>query len=311
MIADNRRALALSEQLRKRWNVALSHMDEIASSSNKAQAYDEAFWGAAQDWCEIEPQQYSLANLLFALRRRGKKLSHECVVEGKTLLYADMVDGYLSIHRLQGIDGVTWEEYAYCFERFGTDFIRKIPKYENHAEETRWCAAGMEDETEFGRLCAALKEKKCSSRKRFPDMDGVSLHADLSLDALRIAYDVEGETSPRILVLPAWGLRSWLKGLERPFFAENIDTTLKMLIDNKSTAFVQGEQLVRALPEDVECNRYLHLLLNLLPFRQDIAVRATGWLSSKAFQMVAEPIFNKRFAKVTFTASYQTYSYEQ
>lgn len=303
--------IILSQLLRKRWEISLSQLTAISNSLDKSHAYDVAFWGAPTDWSELTPQQYSLANLLSPLRRREQRLSHESGVEGKTLLYADMVDGYLSIHRHQGIDGVTWEEYAYCFERFGTDFIRKIPKYENHAEETHWCTAGMEDEREFGHLCAVLNGKKHSSRKRFPDMDGVSLHVDLSLGALRIAYDVDGEVSPRTLVLPAWGLLSWLKGLDRPFFAESIGTTLKMLIDNKSTAFAQGEQLVRALPADAECNRYLHLLLNLLPLRQDIAVRATGWLSSKAFQTVAEPLFNQRFGEVNFTASYKTFTYEQ
>lgn len=308
---DNSTALDLSELLRKRWNIALSHLPEISKSCSIAQAYDVSLWGNPAEWSEIAPQQHSLANLLFPIGCVETPAFPECTEEGKVYLYADMVDGYFSIHRHQGVPGAEWEEKQFSFEKFcKEEFVRKISKYENHADKVYWGVAGMDDEAEFGDLSSVLR-KRGITRKRFPDMDGVSLHVDLSLSCLRIAYDEKGGTHPKILVLPAWGLLSWLKGLARPVFAEKVDTTLKMLVDNKSTAFAQGEQLERALPADIECKRYLHLLFNLLPFRQNVAVRVSGWLSSKSFQMVAEPLFNQRFGEVTFTASYKTFTYEQ
>ena len=308
---DNSTALDLSEQLRKRWDIALSHLQEISKSCSISQAYDDSFWGNPAEWSEIAPKQHALANLLFPIRKVETPTFLECTQEGKVYLYADMVDGYFSIHRHQGVLGAGWEEKQFSFEKFcKEEFVRKISKYENHADKVYWGVAGMDDEAEFGDMSSVLR-KRGITRKRFPDMDGVSLHVDLSLSCLRIAYEEKGGTHPKILELPAWGLLSWLKGLARPVFSENVDTTLKMLIDNKSTAFAQGEQLERALPADIECKRYLHLLFNLLPFSQDVAVRVSGWLSSKSFQMVADPLFKQRFGEVTFTASYKTFTYEQ
>lgn len=302
--------LDLSKKLRERWETALSRLAEISTSPDISRAYDEAFWGAPRDWTVGDAGRDMLANLLFSPAAVEEVCGGECLEDRPAYLYADMVDGYLTIHRHQGIGGCLWEDSFVCFEQFSKDFLRMISKYENHAEGARWCAAGMVGEDDFESLFACLGQK-ASQRNRFPDLVGVSLHVDLSLAALRIAYALDNSAQPRLLVLPAWGLQAWLKQLDKPIFSRNVETTLKMLIDNKSTVFSDGDKLAAFLPAELKCEHFLRLLLNLIPNNSAIRLRITGWLASSAFRAVGEKIFSKRYAAVTYSPAYTTYTYER
>ena len=295
----------LSSLVLKRWRLATAPENLLAPDSE--QRYNTAFWGSPADWDEIAPQQESVANLLFSPSLQTK--SHESAHIPCVCIFADVLDGYIRLHRNLGLSDSSWQEdYEPWHKLDPITFSRNIDKIQDKRtnEEVYWCLNGE------GRELRPVLEQEAKNARvteldRFPDMDGVSVHVDLTMDELSVAYREEGgKTGLRIVRLPAWGLRAWLESIKGAAFLKEPESTKEMLIRNQGIALPTGGHL---LPIDVDCAGYLKRLANMLPFNLELRVRFTGWLSSKAFLQAAQDSIGSRFANISFTHSYQTSPY--
>lgn len=315
MLADNRRALALSEQLRKRWNVALSHMEEIASSSNKAQAYDEAFWGTPEEWTAVTEEEDSLANLLFPIKICAEKsipVPHGDEVPPS--VFVEIMDGFYSVYNHSNDPSNDWKNPV-SLEPFD---IKKVTPRLNEfsyckssadAGDAFWIISGAHDD-----LCAQLTRGKRHFRVEpgFPDMLNVNVHVDLSWDCLRIAFSLEEEENWRIICLPKWGLRSWTSSvfpnisLDEDFAA----AFFSVLIHNSpQTVYLpQEDKEMTIYQQEINAENYIGSMFNLLPKGTAVRVRMTGWLAAPVFRTQLENL-KGRFASLVFEPSYQMRNY--
>lgn len=295
----------LSSLILKRWRLATAPENLLAPNSE--QRYNIAFWGSPRDWDEVAPQQESVANLLFSPSQQPKTRESEYIP--RVCIYADVLDGYIRLHRNLGLSASSWQEDYEPWHKLDPNvFSRNLDKIQDKRinEEVYWCL-NCEGRELRPVLEQEAKNARVTELDRFPDMDGVGVHVDLTMEELSVAYREEGgKTGLRIVRLPAWGLRAWLESIKGAAFLKELESTKEMLIRNQGIALPTGGHL---LPIDVDCAGYLKRLANMLPFNLELRVRFTGWLSSKAFLQAAQDSIGTRFANISFTHSYQTSPY--
>lgn len=297
--SNNHQLLCLSSLLRKRWRIAMQNLAGTAEPSEHfSQIYDEAFFGVPDDWDEASENEATTANLLFDLANPEPQSSKEPPDGFPVYLYADISDGYLSIYRYL----TDTQECRPCvaWEPFNKDkFLRTIRDYQDQQTKALWYVADSARE-----IIPMLNKRNADSSvcRHFPDMEGVSIHVDLTDTALRIAYLLQGGI--RQLKLPRWGLNAWCSTCQEQLLTQDKEHSRLMLINNTSGMLCGGEAdtCPKSVPTSAfQCRRYAHLLLNLMPVTPDASVRFTGWLATKAFKEAVESVMPPRYQSIVFT----------
>lgn len=302
---SNSELCRISPILRKRWQLAARAACESLS------VYDEAFWGTPWEWDSVGVDQHTIADLLFPLAETELVGNSHEQQYSQTCLYADWVDGYLTLHRHGVYKNAQWEPFIEKWLRFNrSSFEPKIRTYQGNEESAKWCIAA-DTEAEVIGLKSCLRRASLCEKRRFPDMDGVMIHVDLTWAALRVAYVLSDESSPRIVELPLWGWRSWLSHAaeNEPLLLADFSYIEKMMVENQSSMFFKDNVRYTLLPSALKCTEYIQLLLNLLPYQEEASVRITGWLTTKVFSSAITEHMHARFASIINTSSYQAYSF--
>lgn len=300
--------LHLSQQLRTRYNLCREALTAESGRIRTPQDFDSVFWGEPAEWDEtLTPTDTTLANLLFPLVASPPQQ----VSEGEydyPRVFASFLDDCYSIRNHSGKYS-EWKEIE-KFAPFQENVYRShLSTYTDNSPKTaRWIiVGGSPDMGHKPRKTATLPIFK----PRTPCLDGVSLHADLTWDALIIHIRCANFPTPRRLELPRWGIGHNLKQVDKRFtLQENTAYIKEMLAKNVSAQITTDEGLTPIHPKQLQVDTYINRLRHLLPYAPEHSIRLTGWFSGALMQNQAKTMLSGRFKDIQFTYPYDSWSYE-
>ncbi len=303
---DYRTLLELSRRLRERYGFCLDAL-KAADTAFDSQRYDEIFWGEPKDWDEVtDSRQVTIANLLHKPGAPGA--TDEPAECSYPRVCVSFLDGCYTVYGHAGelADWVTLEHL--------------LPYQENHYRREQRGYAGNTPETARWILVGARKSQghapmRCAGTPRYeprtPCMDGVSLHADLTWDALVLHICGEDHTLHR-LELPRWGVKACLHALGNADIAspENESRIKHMLVKNQVIQLPGEDCPLQVRPQDLRMAPYVNRLCHLLPYAPEAELRLTGWFTGALLRAEAEAWLSLRYRKLLFGYPYDAWRYE-
>lgn len=307
-MANTDTLLHLSRQLRSRFNICREALTAESAGINTPHDFDSVFWGEPAEWDETHaPTDKTLANLLFTLVASPPQQISEKEYDYPRV-FASFLDAYYSIRNHSG-QYSEWKE----IEKFAPfqehSYSTKLSTYtDNSPEKARWIIVG-------GSPDIGHKPRKSATppifKPRTPCLDGVSLHADLTWDALIIHIRCANFQTPRRLELPRWGISHNLKLVDERFtLPENTAVIKEMLAKNVSATIITDEGLIPIHPEQLQVGTYINRLQHLLPYAPEHSIRLTGWFSGELVQKQVKTMLSDRFRDIQFTYPYDSWHYE-
>lgn len=295
----------LSGKLRARYGLCL---DELRETGVDCAKYDNVFWGAPSDWEETtDACQYTLANLLFTLGSPDELTPpEECEYPR---VFASFLDGCYTVFGHAGAL-TDWKEYKKLEAFQENEYRIKLSGYAgNSPESARWILVGASNAK--GHLPPRFGGKPRVIKRSTPCLDGVSLHVDLTWDALSL-HIRSADGTLRSLVLHWWGLGVYLKSIAEDFVRiENAKDIKEKLLAKKMAISIPGEVHPRGVqPSELMLDAYVNRLRHLLPYSPESDIRLTGWFAGKLLQEEVEAQLGHRYANITFGYPYKNWKYE-
>lgn len=303
---DYRTLIELSRRLRERYGFCLDAL-KAADTAFDSQRYDEIFWGEPEDWDEVtDSRQVTIANLLHKPGAPGA--TDEPAECSYPRVCVSFLDDCYTVHGHAG-EMADWVTLAHL-----------EPYQENHYRREQRGYAGNTPETARWILVGARKSQghapmRCAGTPRYeprtPCMDGVSVHADLTWDAL-VLHISGADAALRRLELPQWGVKACLRRLENQDISspENV-ACIKHMLARNLVIQIPGEDCPQQVrPQDLRMDSYIRRLCHLLPYAPEAELRLTGWFTGALLRAEAEAWLSPRYRKLVFGYPYDTWRYE-
>lgn len=303
---NHRTLIELSRKLRERYGLCLEAL-KAAEAAFDSQGYDEVFWGAPDAWEEVtDARQLTIANLLYKPGPPGA--TEEPATYTYPRVCASFLDGCYTVHGHAGefADWVTLEHLLPYQEKHYRRGQRGYAS--NMPEAARWILVGA-------RKSQGHAPMRCAGTPRYeprtPCMDGVSLHVDLTWDALVLHISGADNELCR-LVLPQWGVKARLHALGNSDIAspENEPRIKHMLVKNQVIQLPGKDCPLQVRPQDLRMAPYVNRLCHLLPYAPESELRLTGWFTGALLRAEAEAWLSPRYRKLVFGYPYDTWRYE-
>lgn len=297
----------LSRLLRERHSLCTQKLSR-AQAAFTSQDYDDIFWGEPGDWPETESaEQRTIANLLYLPLETPREAIPKQRPCDYPRVFASFLDGCYTIRRRAG-ELTDWETLEHFTPFDESTFQRKLSVYTDNApEQARWIIVG-------GSSALGQMPRKCHGKlliPRSPCMCGVSIHADLTWDALSLHIHQKRNPQEVSLRLGRWGLSAYLRSVNELFLIEeNAENIKKILAEKESQQMISEDGLVSVLPRELQMRSYVKRLCHLLPYAPDASVRLTGWFSSLLLEDEVTEWLSPRFKDITLYYPYMYWSYE-
>lgn len=300
---DVKTLIDLSRQLRERHSLCMQQLSR-ARADFTPRDYDDIFWGSPRDWPATErAEQWTLSNLLYLPLETPREAPPKPQSCDYPRVFASFLDGCYTIRRRAG-EMTNWETLEH-FSPFDENvFQRKLSVYtDNSPTQAWWIIVG--GSSSLGQIPRKYQSK--FQIPRSPCMVGVSIHADLTWDALSLHIHQSRHPQDVTLILERWGLSAYLQSVSDLFcIEENAQTIKKMLAEKESQQLISKNGLVSVLPKELNMRSYVKRLRHLLPYAPDISVRLTGWFSSKLLEDEVDELLRPRFEKLTLNYPYMS-----
>lgn len=301
--------IALAEQVRTRWVECLQSFRSAKSSYSGAE-YDRAFWQNPEDWPEfLAENKQSVANILFKPENQPEgTLAQEA---DYPYVFAEYLDGVYSVC-LKPCADFDWKRFDDAeFSPFHKRQFDKLrPKFTDQRDrEAVWAVIGGEGDKEF---CPNVSARIHRLKRVTPEaLQGVSIHADLTLDSLELQIAEAGNI--RRISLPQWGVLSYLSRFHPQLTAERNRGSLYSLLKNSATYITdeEGNFADDIEPRELMLSVYVNRLQHLIPFMPECALRLTGWFCCELLQQEVDTQIKPRVRSIHFGYPYQTINYER